>query len=96
MLNQVLHAIENAQGPITIRELSRNLEIDPNALEGMIQFWVRKGRIQNDDDAASCDGGVGTCGSSCGGMTDCAFIARMPTTYSIPTSDINLTQRDIS
>ncbi len=36
MLNQVLQEIETAQGPITLSELSRNLDISPAALEGMI------------------------------------------------------------
>jgi hypothetical protein len=86
MLNQVLHEIQNAQGPITIQELGHKLAIDPQALEGMLQFWVRKGYIQNDDAADSCDSGMGTCGSSCSGSANCAFIAKMPKTYSLPLS----------
>ena len=55
MLKQVLREIETAQGPITVRALSRKLGVEPNALEGMIQFWVRKGRIQDDDATLSCN-----------------------------------------
>ena len=88
MLNQVLQEIENARGPITIHELSKKLAIDPNALEGMLQFWVRKGRIQNDEEADSCNGVKGSCGISCSGMANCTFIAKMPKTYSIPVKDI--------
>ena len=84
MLTKVLHEIENTQGPITVRELSRKLEIGPNALEGMLQFWVRKGRIQNDDEAESCDNKTGSCSTTCSGITECAFMAKMPKTYSLP------------
>ena len=94
MLSQVLHEIKSARGPITIRELSKKLEIDPHALEGMLQFWVRKGRIQNDDEAASCDGAKGGCGTSCSGMANCTFIAKMPKTYSIPIEDINQNSKE--
>jgi hypothetical protein len=84
MLTQILHEIETAQGPITVRELSRKLEIDPQALEGMLEFWVCKGRIQNDDKVATCNSGTGTCGSTCSGSKNCTFIAKMPKTYSLP------------
>jgi hypothetical protein len=95
MLNQVLNEIENARGPITIHELGHKLEINPAALEGMLEFWVRKGRIQNDEQAASCESGISSCGSSCSGTSNCTFIAKMPKTYSIPSSDIDQIQRDL-
>ena len=87
MLNQVLREIETAQGPITVRELSLKLEIEANALEGMIQFWVRKGRIQDDDAAKSCTEEIGDCSTSCCGTANCTFIAKMPKTFSIPAAD---------
>jgi hypothetical protein len=83
MLNQLLHEIENARGPITLRELSRKLEIDPQTLEGMLQFWVRKGRIQHDDEKDPYPNNTSACSSSCSGPTNCAFIAKMPKTYSL-------------
>ena len=87
MLKQVLREFETAQGPITVRELSRKLKVDPNALEAMIQFWVRKGRIQDDDATISCSEEMGDCSTSCCGTANCAFIAKMPKTYSIPEAD---------
>ncbi len=83
MINQVLYEIENARGAITIDELSRKLNVEPNALEGMLQFWVRKGRIQDDEVSDDCKDSTGGCGSSCSGTADCTFIAKMPKTYSI-------------
>jgi len=87
MLSQVIHEIESAQGPITVGELSRKLNIEPNALEGMLQFWVRKGRIQDDDALEDCSDIAGSCGKSCSGTAECSFIAKMPKTYSVPNPD---------
>ena len=84
MLNRVLHEIENAQGTMTVRELSRKLAIEANALEGMLQFWVRKGRIQDDDAVASHED---NCGATCSGLAECAFVAKMPRSFSLPTED---------
>ncbi|MCE5209091.1 MAG: FeoC-like transcriptional regulator [Chloroflexi bacterium] len=46
MLMQVLKEIENSHGAIRMDVLSRKLGIDPSVLEGMVEHWVRKGRIQ--------------------------------------------------
>lgn len=83
MLHQVLHALETAQGPVRLDELSRALGIEPSALEGMIAYWVRKGRLK-DASAAACSNG---CGGACGGTASCAFVTKMPRT-------ITLTPRD--
>ena len=45
MLQIVLERFENAGGPVDLNQLARELHIDRSALEGMVQFWVRKGRI---------------------------------------------------
>ena len=86
MLNQVLQEIQQANSPITINELGRKMGIESSALQGMIDFWVRKGRLRDDDalveDEAACD--TGSCGDSCYGLTACPFTAKMPRSYSIP------------
>ena len=79
MLQQVLTAIETAHEPISLAELSRKLNIEAGALEGMIQFWIRKGQIQSD--ATVQDG----CGPSCCKTSDCSFVTKMPKTYSLAT-----------
>jgi predicted transcriptional regulator len=90
MLKQVLHEIETAQGPITVCELSRKFAVEPDAIEGMIQFLVRKGILQDDDPAAKCQTDSGACSTSSCGASACVFIAKMPKTYSIPVKAINL------
>jgi hypothetical protein len=47
MLHQVLYEFENAAGPVSLNDLARRLKVDRGALDGMIQFWVRKGRIKD-------------------------------------------------
>ena len=85
MLYQLLEEIEQAQGPVLISDLGRKLDIDPGVLMGMIEFWVRKGRLR-DDDAALEEGlacAPNGCGDHCSGVSGCAFTAKMPKTYSI-------------
>lgn len=47
-LMQVLKAVENSNGPIRPTDLSRKLGIEPSVLDGMLEFWIRKGRIQRE------------------------------------------------
>lgn len=88
MLYQVLSEIEQAQGPVLLSDLSRKLGIDAATLSGMIQFWVRKGRLR-DDDAALEEGiacASGACSSGCAGASSCAFVVKLPKTYSLSVS----------
>ena len=91
MLDQVLQEIETAQSAQNLGDLSRKLGIERSALDGMIQFWMRKGRLIDDDAVetqvrAVCS--IGSCGASCTGTSNCAFVAKMPKTYSISPEDI--------
>ncbi|HMQ34433.1 MAG TPA: FeoC-like transcriptional regulator [Chloroflexaceae bacterium] len=63
MLHQVLQALETAPGPVSLDELSRRLGVERGALEGMIAFWVRKGRLRE---------GGGPCASAAPGCS-CSF-----------------------
>ena len=40
-----MQEIENEDGPITVKELSRRLDIEEGALGGMLRFLERKGRL---------------------------------------------------
>lgn len=84
MLNQVLLEIELARNGLNLSELSHKLDIDQSALDGMIQFWVQKGRLVDDDveEGDSCST-IDSCGRSCTGKSTCAFAMKMPKTYSI-------------
>lgn len=79
MLRDLLRLVEAADGPITLAELGRQMGVDAAVLDGMLQHWVRKGRLVTDGGAAMSCGGGG-CGS-CAGVTGCPFVARLPITY---------------
>jgi hypothetical protein len=86
VLRQVLAELEAASGPVNINELSRKLGIDRSALEGMIQFWVRKGRLKSGAQAAAelseqCT--TGSCGCACGGPVECPYVIKVPQSYTL-------------
>ncbi len=85
MLKRVLQEVEATNGPIHTAELSRRLGIERGALEGMIAYWVRKGRLLDGEEAGQvCSPAAGHCGTTCSGVANCVFIAKMPKSYSLP------------
>jgi len=55
VLSHVLEQFEKAEGPLTLREMARRLGIERSALEGMVQFLVRKGKLRQVGlDTAAC------------------------------------------
>lgn len=81
MLREVLQAIETADGPVHLGALSQQLHIERSALEGMIAYWVRKGRLQARAADTVCAPSAGHCGGGCAGAAACPFVARMPKSY---------------
>ena len=45
MLRELLRLVETAEGPISLTHLARQLDVDVAVLDGMLQYWVRKGRL---------------------------------------------------
>jgi hypothetical protein len=87
MLHAILHEIETAPEPMTMRALSRKLGVQPSALEGMIQFWVRKGRLVVDAGPGGVSS-ISACGGkrclrSCPGPAQCPLVSDPLTTYTI-------------
>ncbi len=86
MLYQLLHEIESAPGTLTISQLAAQMRVEESALWGMIDFWVRKGRIRSD---AVSDGAIAApvCGGAscnqCPGATQCPFVVKMPVSVSL-------------
>jgi hypothetical protein len=82
MLQQVLREIEQARGPLSLGDLAHKLGVDRGTLDGMLTFWVRKGRIVvSDVDGQTCatGGGCGSCDSS----TGCPFAGAAPRTFAL-------------
>jgi hypothetical protein len=93
MLREVLQAVESADGPITLNELSRRLNLDPRVLEGMLEHWSRRGKLVVDGSAVKpCAGGAMPSGCSCGAAAaggGCPFMVRLPKSYTVsPSLDI--------
>ena len=78
-LRQVLNAFETTNGSLSLPQLAEELEVSPARLDGMIQHWVRKGKIRERD-------GVTECGS-CGQNGSCAFVMDMPRSYELATNE---------
>lgn len=79
MLRQVLTAFETCCQPRTLTQLARELDVSPGLLEGMIDYWVRKGRLRERT-------GPGACGS-CGGAAGCPFAPVLPRSYELVPDD---------
>ena len=89
MLYEVLREFERVRGPLRLDELGRRLGVDEGVLVSMIEFWVRKGRLQEDtrvcaDGMTDCE--VEACGRSCAGAQDCPFVFKFPRTFSLVSS----------
>jgi len=84
MYSQVMRELQAAQCTLRLEDLAARVNVEPSALKGMLEFWVRKGRMRTGDgdamDAAAC---AGACGQACPGATECMFVARMPAMYSV-------------
>jgi hypothetical protein len=93
MLRQVLRELESAKSAVNLNELSCKLDIERSALEGMIAYLVRKGKLQDDDQALAAAMGVcssGSCGGSCPGPQGCPYVVKMPRTFSLTSQGSNL------
>ncbi len=55
------------QGSASIFDLSNRFRVSPDALRGMLEHWIRKGKVVRKDFSGDCGG----CGHS-GGCGGCA------------------------
>jgi hypothetical protein len=78
-LRQVLTVFETADSPLSLSQIARDLDITPDRLEGMIQHWVRKGRIRHSRSLTEC--------GSCGLQGGCPFVMPMPRSYELVTAN---------
>jgi hypothetical protein len=78
-LSQVLAAFEENVGPVTLSQIARDLDVSQGRLEGMIQYWVRKGKLRETRPFTDC----GTCGRGEG----CPFVVELPRSYELAGED---------
>ncbi len=78
-LREVLNRFSDQAVPRSIKEMAREMHLEPGVLQDMIDYWVRKGKLRE----------VNTSGSSCntcGVKGACPFIVNLPRYYEL-TSD---------
>jgi hypothetical protein len=90
MLQQILDQVRLTDSSVRLSELSDKLGIERGALEGMVTYLVRRGKLQDDDEHQAkvmpvCAGSG--CGGSCPGPQHCPFVAKMPRTFSLVSDD---------
>lgn len=74
LLRQVLDEFDVQTGPASVAEMARRLGVEPGALQGMLDYWVRKGRLRVVSSCAqSCSG--------CGSAKACPFVMTLPPMY---------------
>jgi hypothetical protein len=81
-LRRVLDEIQTARGPVSLSDLSLRLGIERSALEGMLQFWIRKGRLK-EMDAGTAVCLEGDCTGSCRGIESCPLLTKLPRTITL-------------
>lgn len=83
MLRNVLEEIKKTNGPIDLNQLARTLELDRPVLDSMIEFWVRKGKLQ--DIQLETSKAVACYSPSCGSCspTHCPHVGTMPRSFTI-------------
>jgi len=87
MLHAILYELQTASEPMTLRTLGQKLNVQQSALEGMIQFWVQKGRLELDDgmggasEVSVCDHKI--CFRSCPGPAQCPLASDPLISYSL-------------
>ena len=86
VLDSLLAELRAVHGPIRSIDLAERIGVSESALSGMVDVLVSKGRLSpaaavGDGGAVACSGGA--CGSSCVGLDQCAFIANVPSTYTL-------------
>lgn len=81
-LRAVLNAFEQAERPLSVKQLAADLDIPSAMLEGMIDFWVRKGRLRE-------SGGMADCGT-CGHGDHCPLVIKMPRRFELASEGVTL------
>ncbi|MCA9914931.1 MAG: hypothetical protein KC496_16370 [Anaerolineae bacterium] len=75
-LREVLNHFSDQSAPISLTRMAREMNLQPGVLQGMIEYWVRKGKLRE----------VNTSGdncTTCGVKGACPFIVNLPRYYEL-------------
>lgn len=80
VLTQVLQVFEARSQPLSLPEIARQLDVPPGMLEGMLQYWVHRGKLREvANDASICP--------MCSKSGSCAIMPDMPRRYELATTE---------
>ena len=82
MLTKILAIMRSAHGAVSIRQLSQELQVEPSALNGMLEELVRMGKLEVKTEPASEGENCNTC-AGCKGTQECPFIYHLPIQYQL-------------
>jgi hypothetical protein len=79
-LREVLNRFADQNAPRSIKAMAREMSLEPGILQGMIEYWVRKGKLRE------VNSGGDTC-NTCGIKSGCPFIVALPRYYELVSED---------
>ena len=85
-LSSLLTKIKESSGAFSIQALARELDLTPERVESMLEYWVRKGMIESSTKLTEC--------GSCSSQGDCPYVLEMPQTYELVTGHDQLADPD--
>lgn len=80
LTRQVLNYFEQTEEAISLNALAKQLDITRGTLEGILNYWVRKGKLRE----ITVDKNV--C-NTCGVQNGCPFITALPRYYEVVTTE---------
>jgi hypothetical protein len=73
-LREVLDRFGHQSAPVSLKQMAREMGIEPGILHGMIDYWVRKGKLREvSSTSANCQ--------TCGIKGACPFVVALPRYY---------------
>lgn len=52
-----------ARGRVSMRDLALHFQVEPEAVRGMLEHWIRKGKVRRDAACPPCGSGCCNCAS---------------------------------
>ena len=80
VLTQVLQVFQEHSEPLALPEIARQLDVPQGMLEGMLQYWVHRGKLREvANDASICP--------MCSKSSTCTIMPDMPRRYELATGE---------
>jgi hypothetical protein len=83
MILSDIRAYLRQRGQATLADMALHFDTDPDALRGMLEVWMRKGKVQKRSATASCGSGCDRCDSA---ATEIYAWSEIPAEAEVPAS----------